>query len=243
MRALCLTLLAFFGSLEAIDRRPWFGRDKEFEFTSSVSHQWKEPAQFADFNLAISPIDNVHCEAELGLWSEDIFESFSLGGAYRWLNDVARHPLSLTTGAVFTFSSSDDNIRVFHHSDYEVEFYIALGKEIADGRYWSYRFWTAASLGLPHDSSIWSRLECGIEKNWLDCHRLGFFAVGRTGDRKVSSFPVEASYHFVDLSLRYGYLFLPTGGIYLGFTERVAGDRVIKPQHRLTIEYSHPFSL
>ena len=200
MRFLILVLtIAFFPSLQALEKNAWFGVDHELETSFAWKHERFQRMHAEDkglknlridrsmmLNFLLPVMGKYQFEIEGGLAKRSVdynFQNLSISLRKSIYNDLVGDPFSFVTGFNFHFvpSRSLTEPLLFYHSRFAGELTASLGKEWAKGRYWQWR--ASAHLALAQANRGCPRLNflLSLEKNFSDQHFLSFSIDGVSG--------------------------------------------------------------
>lgn len=178
-------ILTFINSVYATDLKPWFPRYLEIQSRFTWSHQYyssidggskiyKKTAkndfytgslELAYFNLCGEVEGTFSSTGSHHLAPDSINATLR----YQILDDVIGDPVSLVAGITVNqvFSLALKDINVFHHSHFEGEVHLAVGKEVTCHDTWITRYWGVAGIGVGDQGSPWLHFEAAWEKNWF----------------------------------------------------------------------------
>lgn len=263
-----LLLTYLFISLDATERRPWFGPDKlpEFRLDYTYQHYSKIDSGGRDFsrhgddhfiNLSASITPGPPCNIELEALIDHTrkthgFDCARITGRYLFLDDVIGDPMSLSAGITITRAThtSLHDISSFHHGLMEYEAHVAIGKECSCEGFWSSRIWGFMSLAIADRGSPWMRAYLGYERNCWDWHDYGIFirslwGFGKHNIRLTQRFPGygSISHGSIELGAYYRKFFECFGGYVHGqYVYRLWAHNFPTDTHLLTVGILFPFS-
>ncbi len=255
-------------SLCSLERSPWFGDVYEFHFLtkyafsrfSKVDGAVDQLTQTSNdhllhFNLAYSPSLQWSLDADLEFIDtpRQSFGFRSVGAQARYLvsDDIIGDPVSLTVGGNFRIVSSDSlkDVSTLYHSNIDIEFNTAVGKEISRLEYWRFRVWGYGALGIANEGSPWIRLMAAFEGNSQERKKWGFFAdfmhgYGNKTKVVINNFDGYAKIREknLDLGFKYGHRLGVWGTLSLGYKRRVLAKRCPRNVNTLFITYLLPFA-
>lgn len=232
-----ILLFSCFGqSLWATELEPWLSElylpilRANFDYqvfkevdTALGRQPYKAYDEFLDRSLQMTVKEDFSVEAEWGGCSTRqtnwTIEYLRATGRFQILNDIGgEDPLSLTAGLTLTFpwKSRLKDISLMHHSPYDAELHIAIGKEVACGPTWSERYWALLGYGQGTRGKGWLHVIAAAEKNFCNMHQCrialeylqGF---SRNNITDLDLFPGYATiaHYSLDASIRY-MLVIPT---------------------------------
>jgi len=146
-------------------------------------------------------------------------EYFRATGRYLLMNDVGgESPVSCAAGLTFTFPwrYALTDISLMHHSLYDIEAHVSVGKEIPCGPYWSQRYWALLGYGEGTRGLPWIHGIVAAEKNFKDIHQFRLSAeylrgLGHHTIKNPKFFHGYANVAHQSIDLIFHYLFsIPT---------------------------------
>jgi hypothetical protein len=268
LKWLALATGIFFSTIDAVERRPWFGRDLEIEGRASTLVQAYHSVDTTHGSTArpagdvfISLSASTACQnlaGELELIAADTrhrsfgMDSISLTGRYLWLNDVIGDPVSLTTGATLAkvFKPARRDLGTFHQGGIECEVHAAVGKEFSCQQFWMSRIWGVIGFGFADIGSAWLRANLAWERNWWERHQLRAFVhtlwgLGHNSLNLEIPFrgygPIR--HQSVDTGMRYRYAFDNGFAISLEYAYRVFASNCPQHVNLIMLRLYYPFGL
>ena len=254
--------------LGGLDVSPWFGDFLEFYLAPSYIYRYypdiesgKNPTNYSshdqflriDLNTMIWPQLDIGLEAEFSntrklKWGT---ESAAIQGRYQFLDDVSGDPITFTGGLNIRWvpSRALRDVSTPYHSDVNVEFSAAIGKEIDYIYDWTYRFYAFLGIGFANHGYPWMRPVLSFEGKFADRHLYQIFAESYLGFGPKQSVNVrkfrgyaKIGHKSIDLGLAYRYKFDIWGSIGLDYSYRVYAHAFPERAHTLMLRYSLPFS-
>lgn len=253
----------------ATEYTPWLGNFYEFELRSSFyyqgyawlasgSHHTKYSSNDVFLNLSLSnarPNPAVGAEFEVTeartRRQRGEIDQLKLTGRYLWQDDVRGDLYSLITGLSYiqAFKNSLRDVSSFHHGLYNAEFFVSLGKEMAEECLWGSRWWGMFAIGIAEQGSPWLRFRLNYDKRWCEKHELGLFLHslwGLGGKRLHLSYfegygPIK--HQSIDLGLRYTYVLEYDGHASLEYAYRVYANNFPAYAHHVLAQFLYPFGL
>lgn len=230
-------LICIPATLAATEFAPWFGRSLEIE--------WRSTALFQFFNSIATPVKPTHYKSFAQFYTGSLSSSFdriaiememtcaathhrSFGldnmrvtGRYLFLNDVVGDEVSATVGATLSAAMRKAvyDLSSFHHSAFEAEGHLAVGKELSCSSFWVQRGWGLLALGTGTRGRPWVRADLAFERNYWDFQEWQLFAhsLWGLGDRNIHLRREFKGYGLikhrsVDLGIRYTRMIGHIGG-------------------------------
>lgn len=247
--------------------QPWFGDFLQIQghFTYTLEHfrnlettHGKERLHSfshlldAGTSLAVDPWE---LGAELGVAETTIegfyFDHFELIGRYRFLDDIQGDPLSVVAGLKLAATSSQalHDPSFFHHSYFDSELYLSLGKETSYEENWTGHYWALGGIGMGVKGSPWTHAILSLEHQFIGRHALrlmGEFFAG-LGSRRLTStaFPGYAHlrHHSLDVSGAYTYRLDSGIALSVGYGQRVYARSCPDNAQFFTFYLFYPFDL
>lgn len=187
-----LPLLLFTSGLFGIELEPWFFKSFEFEPKAAYTYshyknvdaaagptRFSSDDQFCNLSMGFTYFSatNVQIEFQTAQTRSRSFgpEYAAITGRKLIWDDVSgEDPLSVALGLTLNFpwEQALRDVSCFHHSRFDPEFTVSIGKEIACGPYWSWHFYGVGGFGCGVQGSPWLRSILGVEKNFYDTHNL-----------------------------------------------------------------------
>ncbi len=260
---------AYYGSLEGLERLPWFRNIWEFTFTPTYTYsqypsvqngvpkgQQKSNDHLISFDFAVPFTSQWQMDSQVEFADTPRqsmgLRSLAFQPRYLWLDDLLGDPVSLTTGAVIrgvTHHSLKD-VSSPYHSYLNFEINSALGREWNRGFDWHVRSFGGASIGIATRGFPWVSAFTGVEGQMHQAHRLGMCLEGALGfgHRKRVYFNHFNGYAFIehrniDVSVKYTYVFEIWGQLSCAYTRRIYAGSFPEKVNFFTFSYMLPFSL
>jgi len=262
-----ITLLLTSSSF-SLEKSPWFGDVYEFHFLSKYTYSRYSQVDGAILQLSSASNDNL---LHLGLsfapslqWSIDSdlefvatpredfgFSSVAFQARYLFKDDIIGDPLSLSLGGNFRVVSTESlkDVSILYHSDIDLEFNLAIGKEFSKLDYWRFRFWLYGSVGIANRGSPWVRGEFSLEGNLQERRKWAVFletmhGYGRSEEINIANFRGYGILRErnIDIGFRYGYRLNVWGTISLEYKRRILAKLCPENVNFFSISYLVPFS-
>jgi hypothetical protein len=177
-----------------LERQPWIGNYLEFDWRQIALYQTyskiDEESYFVPYSSdnifvttqlsnAIKPDFSLGIEATLAHTRHQKInvDHLSLGGRYVLKDDISGDLVSLTAGFHFTqsFKNSLNDISSFHHGRAEVEAFLSIGQENAQGKEWNSRWYFSGGIGIADRGSPWLDGRFVYENRFLSKHQYSLF--------------------------------------------------------------------
>jgi hypothetical protein len=261
-----ILIFLFVGTLQlpALDLKPWYGRNLEFEmkasylyqhFQSIDHHYYPSDDSFLNLNLSL-PYAQMSGTLEV-VFADTHHRTFGLDclrlmGRYQWLDDISGDPFTLTTSLTMTqaFRISLHDISSFHHGKFEGELNLSVGKEFSCEEIWTSRFWGVVGVGSADVGYPWIRAEVAFENNFSDEHQLRVLinTLWGLGHKKV---PVgdfkgygPVRHQSIDLGVRYSRFFECSGATAsIEYAHRVYAKNFPSSADLVMFEWLYPFGI
>ena len=179
------------------------------------------------------------------------FDHFSITGRYVWQDDIAGDPLSVTTGVSLSYACplAVKDVSAFHHGWGEVEAFLSVGQERAQGALWHSRWWGLLGLGLAEQGSPWLRAHLSYEKRLGEQHEVGVFAEALSGLGRHRLHVVHfqgygaIQHHSIDIGIRYAWEVACFGKIGAEYAYRVYAKNFPAHAQVFLLRILYPFGL
>jgi hypothetical protein len=253
----------------SLDQQPWYGNVYEFRadagftyyYFNNVQGALKQPESasnnyltFGGFGFTLSEQLDFDMDIELTRTPRQnySFRSGALQARYRFLNDIAGDPVTLTTGfnirGVGAKSVKDISSPYASYANFELT--TAIGKEKTVKDSWKIRGYGLLSLGAACQGYPWSRYLALFESNFSDIHRLGIFSEGYFGLGGKNYVNIKhfrgwshVQHDSIDIGALYSRVMGVWGKLMLEYSSRVFAHNYPEYEQRATIRYEIPFSL
>jgi hypothetical protein len=252
----------------AFEEKPWLGDFLGFYLDSSYTysrfnhvqnavHQLRHASNdnLLTFDLNFCPADgwDIDLEAEFAHTPRQRWGRRSLATQlrYRWLDDIAGDPISLTTGLsirqVAHVSVRDISSPYAARWDFEV--HSAIGKEWSRGPSWYMRWYGVGALGQGNRGSPWTRARLVLEGNREDHHQVSLFGYGYWGFGSQEKVNIahfhgwgQIDHGSIDLGAGYRYVTDVWGYLWLEYSHRVYARSYPAAVNTVQIGYHLPFT-
>jgi hypothetical protein len=264
---LCLLLLPF--AATATQYRPWFGEDKVIEVRPSYTFfyyphvdQGGDTITHESYNHlgALSISGQTDCtwfaEAEIHTAGNEIrgwsVEDYTFTGRYKFLNDCAGDPISMTVGVTVAKveTAGRKDFSTFHAGQMEYELHTSFGKEWICRQYWTSRAWGYLGGGIANRGSPWIRGILGYDLNHWNCYHYGIFAQGLFGFGQHDLCLQEPfrgygaiKYRSIDISAYFTKVFGNYAELTLEYTLRPWAYNFPTHAHAVTVRFMWPYNL
>jgi hypothetical protein len=249
---------------------PWFSDEYLLVFRPNVTYErfhhiatshgltpYTAHNKFFVGRLQTSPSSSFNVEAEWG-WAATKNSSFGIEyyrttGRYLLMSDVGgEDPVSMAVGATFTFPWRYRlrDINLIHHSLYDTEVHLSIGKEVPCGPFWSERYWMLFGIGQGSRGAPWIRGIIAAEKNFKDIHRFRLSleylrGLGNHSIRDVDHFQGYANIRHQSLDFIFHYIYsIPTFfDITLDYVQRISASNCPQGVQAASIGIVWPLSV
>jgi hypothetical protein len=230
---------------------PWFSEEYLFVYRSNFTYErfhqvatshgaipYTAYNQYLTQRVQFSTSPKLNLETELGMaTTRNTSFGFEYGRAtarYLLMNDVGgEDPVSMAAGATITFPWRYRlrDVSLIHHSLYDTEVHLSIGKEVPCGPYWAERYWMLLGIGQGSRGAPWIHGILAAEKNFKDIHRFQLSlrylrGLGNHSIVSVKPFQGYANIRHQSLDLVFHYIFsIPTYfDITLDYFQRLAAS-------------------
>lgn len=249
---------------------PWFSEEYLFvdraKFTYEHFHKvaashrkipYTAYNQFLEESLQFTPASALNFELECrGASTRNTsfgFEYVRATARYLLMNDVGgEDPVSMAVGVTETlpWRYRLRDVSLIHHSLYDTEIHLAVGKEIPCGPCWAERYWALFGIGQGSRGAPWIHGILAAEKNFRDIHRFRLSGeylrgLGHHSITNVKHFQGYANIRHQSVDLIFHYIFsIPTYfDITLDYFQRVAAKNCPQGVQAATIGILWTFSV
>ena len=268
-KILISALLGLTAPAMALQTKPWFGNQYEFELESAFTYyrfhevegasvQLKSPenTRVLLLDLGMTPFSQFDFQMEGEFAKSDhinwALRSAAVQGRFQLLDDISGDPVSLALGL---------NIRgAPHHflrdvgtpyaSEFNLEMTGSIGKEWSQDGMWTMRTYGFAALGFANHGYPWTRELFVWQYNVQNTHRFSIFAAGDFGfggkqhvDVKHFNGWAKFQHQSIDLGLAYACKMSVYGTLSASYAYRVFAHNYPEHVNFFTLSYCLPFSL
>jgi len=257
-----------FTNLHSTEFKPWFGEvlvvetnvTGFFEYYPSIASSHGNRHQstsdgFLELEASIAYDETIAFELEVvaGGYPRNRygFDSITLTGRERFLNDIVDDPVSLSMGLSITqvFDPGLHNLSApfFYHGGIEGELDVAVGKEFSCEQFWVSRIWGVLGVGLADLGSAWIRANIDWEYNWWDNQEVHLFAHSLWGTGGNALNPDDfhgygpINHQSVDLGVGYRYYFQRGIALGLDYNYRVFAQNCPRGASLVTLDFFYAF--
>jgi hypothetical protein len=267
--SLACAFLILTSSCLALETKPWFGDQYEFEFQSAFTYyrfhevegasvQLKNPSNtrvfLLDFGWTPSSQFDLQMEGEFAKndhinWA---LRSTALQGRYQLLDDIAGDPVSFALGANMRGAPHHflKDVGTPYASEFNLEVTASIGKEWSQEGMWTMRTYGFAAVGIANHGYPWTRELLVWQYNFQNTHRLSLFAEGDFGfgnkqhvDVKHFNGWAKFQHQSIDLGIAYGYKISFYGILSAAYMHRIFAHNFPEHVNFFTLSYCIPFSL
>jgi hypothetical protein len=249
---------------------PWYGEAFQMEARTAIAYQTYRDIDSGG-RLVRHPSDDYFLHGSLSsffgyeeLWAAEIeavladkrhhhfnLDSIRLTGRYLLADDVRGDPLSIVVGvtAVQSLAISVNDISSFHHSKWEGECHLSLGRETASGKGWMSRWWLLTAIGTADVGSPWLRgmatLEWRVSKQTefsLFAHWLQGFGSHRLNPDDFHGYG-NIRHYSLDIGFRYTSEIDSFGSFYIEYINRPYACNCPAYTNIIKLNLFYPFGL